>query len=374
MKNFFTFPMFSLACLSLTGCCIFTDNIAVDQADAFVSSAFNEAMAEVNKIKMRPSKVAFSFYADKDVNSVIKKRKPVRNTVQHKKSQQKTELDKKIELEQKVELEQKNNRAQTEKKLITYRLKCEHNRSVTFNNCQLLNVDSLTQKENITRLNFKQIQLRKNNRLNILMQEPSSETGVTSEYNLQCDREDAEMYHNCYHLSGITPFSIKQVKMSIGANQFEVMVEQTIKIKPRKKSEAVVYDNKAPDPQEQYEEKSKWVDSYVDPKPISFKVIMLRDDSLLLSADKESLDSDMEEVLKKNYIDHEDYVLTPGEFKFIRFSEIDEDTRYIAVVADYRDEQHSVWKATYKVEATGNKYPLHIHLKRNEVDILAEEE
>ena len=75
MKKYFTFPMFSLACLSLTGCCIFTDNIAVDQADSFVSAAFNKSMAEVNKIKMRPSKVAFSFYADKDVNSVIKKTK-----------------------------------------------------------------------------------------------------------------------------------------------------------------------------------------------------------------------------------------------------------------------------------------------------------
>jgi type VI secretion system VasD/TssJ family lipoprotein len=364
MKKYFTFPMFSLACLSLTGCCVFTDNIAVDQAESFVSAAFNKSMAEVNKIKMRPSKVAFSFYADKDVNSVIKKRRPVRNT---KSPRQPKGLDQKKTTTQ-------NKTVQNKTTLVTYNLKCEHSRSVTFNNCQLLNLDTLTKNESITRLNFKQIQLRKDNRLNILMQEPSSETGITSEYNLQCSREDPEMYHNCRHLSGKTSFTIKQVKMSIGANQFEVMVHQLITVKPQGKSETVVYDSIAPAPQDEYEEKSKWVDSYVDPKPISFKIVMLRDDSLLLSADKESLDSDIEEALKKNYIDHEDYVLTPGEFKFIRFTEIDEDTRYIGIIADYRDSQHSVWKAAYKVEATGSKYPLHIHLKRNEVDILSEDE
>jgi type VI secretion system protein VasD len=100
---------------------------------------------------------------------------------------------------------------------------------------------------------------------------------------------------------------------------------------------------------------------------------MLRDDSLLLSADQESLTNELEKTLGKNYIDHDDYVLTPGEFKFINFTSIDTETRYIGVIADYRDGTQATWKAAFKVEPTGSRYPLHVHLKRNKVNILAQE-
>jgi len=349
---------------------LFSDTIPVEEAQAFVDKAFKKAEQEVAKIKQRPSKVAFSFYADKDVNAVIKarKQKPTKNAPAILPGS----------ALQKVNAKQPAV-TQTQTQLVKYYLQCEHVRKVTFINCNTLHQTS-TGTIKIPRLYFKQIQLRQNNRLNILI-EPPNDVATTSninEYNLQCKRNNPELYQYCKRLPGAwavnspsegMAFRIEQMKMDINRSQFEILVEQTIKSKPKKRPQTTVAKAPLSAPQTATGE---WVETYVDPKPISFKVLMLRDNSLLLSADQESLKNDLEKTLGKNYIDHDDYVLTPGEFKFVNFTRIDPDTRYVGIIADYRDSTHAIWKKAFKVEPTGSIYPLHVHLKRKEVDILSE--
>ncbi|MNN26917.1 Type VI secretion lipoprotein [compost metagenome] len=92
--------------------------------------------------------------------------------------------------------------------------------------------------------------------------------------------------------------------------------------------------------------------------PIAFKILQLKDDSLLLNADAEQLWNKTKKALGSTYLSADDYVLLPGQFKFVNFRPIDEDANYIAVVADFRDPNSSTWKQVLRVEPHGQKYAL----------------
>lgn len=106
--------------------------------------------------------------------------------------------------------------------------------------------------------------------------------------------------------------------------------------------------------------------------PIAFKVVQLRDDSLLLSADYQSIQDDLKGSLGQNYISHDDYVLVPGQFKFVDFIDIDPKTRFIGIIADYNDIENATWKAVTRVEAKGSKYPLYVQLRKSDIVIRKE--
>ncbi len=106
--------------------------------------------------------------------------------------------------------------------------------------------------------------------------------------------------------------------------------------------------------------------------PIAFKVVQLRDDSLLLSADYQSIREDLKTSLGQNYVSHEDYVLVPGQFKFVNFINIDPKTRFIAVIGDYNDIENANWKVVTKVESKGSKYPLFVQLRKSDIVIRQE--
>lgn len=89
--------------------------------------------------------------------------------------------------------------------------------------------------------------------------------------------------------------------------------------------------------------------------PIAFKILQLKDDSLFLNADHDSLSSDMKGALGTTYITHDDYVLTPTQFKHIANIEINKNTRYIAVYADFYEIDGAVWKGIVQVEPTGGR-------------------
>ncbi len=82
--------------------------------------------------------------------------------------------------------------------------------------------------------------------------------------------------------------------------------------------------------------------------PISLKIIQLKDDSLFMSADYSSLEKDLKGSLGKTYLDHDEYIIDPKQFKYIDFSEVDEDTHYIAVLAFYRDYNNVKWERYHK--------------------------
>ena len=106
--------------------------------------------------------------------------------------------------------------------------------------------------------------------------------------------------------------------------------------------------------------------------PIAFKVVQLRDDSLLLSADFQSIQDDLKGSLGQNYVSHEDYVLVPGQFKFVDFIDIDPKTRFIAIIADYNDIENATWKVVIKVDSKGSKYPLYVQLRKSDIVIRKE--
>jgi type VI secretion system VasD/TssJ family lipoprotein len=363
MKRYFPRSIIGLACLVLSGCCLFSPTVAVEDAQAFVEEAIQQSMAGMIKIKQKPSKVAFSFYASQDVNTVIKEQKP-------------SQYVKKpaVALVQPIQ-KTGSSKLENKKGLIKYKLQCDHSETVTFINCKTIDLASMESPDDTFLLNIQKIQQRKNNRLNIVIEPQSSDSTLsTNEYNVQCERNDPAFYQDCWHLPGDAAleknrFAIVQVRMRRSNNQFEVLVEQIFTGMQAIPQRTIV---QAP-PQPKPLPALKMIETYTDPKPISFKILMLRDDSLLLSADQESLTNELEKTLGKNYIDHDDYVLTPGEFKFINFTSIDTETRYIGVIADYRDGTQATWKAAFKVEPTGSRYPLHVHLKRNKVNILAQE-
>lgn len=106
--------------------------------------------------------------------------------------------------------------------------------------------------------------------------------------------------------------------------------------------------------------------------PIAFKVLQLKDDSLLLNVDPEQLAKDLKKALGSTYITEDDYVLQPGQFKFIDFARIDKATRYVAIVADFHDQNGAVWKQAFRLEPNGRRYALLMTLHGNRVAIVDE--
>lgn len=104
-----------------------------------------------------------------------------------------------------------------------------------------------------------------------------------------------------------------------------------------------------------------------DSTPIEFQLFELEDDSKLLAADYDSLTADFEDALVSNYIDHSDFTMLPGQFKFIEPFEVDEDTRYIGVMAHFGDPEVSQWKKVIKIKSIGTEYHVLILFKEQEV-------
>lgn len=107
--------------------------------------------------------------------------------------------------------------------------------------------------------------------------------------------------------------------------------------------------------------------------PIAFKFIQLKDNSLFLQADFEGLFNDMENALGTTYLKHDDYMLLPSEFKFIEPFGLEEDTRYVAVIAAYNDYANKEWKAIEKIKSKGKQYSLLLHFDDKQVSMKKQE-
>ncbi|MFK5668762.1 type VI secretion system lipoprotein TssJ [Pseudomonas shirazica] len=110
------------------------------------------------------------------------------------------------------------------------------------------------------------------------------------------------------------------------------------------------------------------------PSSIVFKVLQLRDDSLLLDATYEQVEEDLDKSLGTTLISVDDYRLTPGQFKFIEHEEINERTRYIAVVARLGDNPKGRWKDAVRIQARGYNHTVHVHFENNAVELRQDSE
>lgn len=101
--------------------------------------------------------------------------------------------------------------------------------------------------------------------------------------------------------------------------------------------------------------------------PVEFQLFELEDDSMLMSADFDELKTDAKKALKSNFVNVYDYVLMPGQFKFISAFEVDESTHYIGVMARFSEPELSEWKRAVKIINTGREYHLLVYLKDYDV-------
>ncbi|MQU04253.1 type VI secretion system lipoprotein TssJ [Pseudomonas helleri] len=106
--------------------------------------------------------------------------------------------------------------------------------------------------------------------------------------------------------------------------------------------------------------------------PIAFKVLQLSDDSLLRNASLQTLMDDLKKTLGSTWIRADDYLLQPGQFKFIDPQSLDEDTRFIAVIAHYYDADNAQWKQTLRVDPKGHQYALLVQLDAASVELKGE--
>jgi type VI secretion system protein VasD len=106
--------------------------------------------------------------------------------------------------------------------------------------------------------------------------------------------------------------------------------------------------------------------------PIAIKIFQLRDDSLLHNTVYSGLEQEPAKALRSTYIRDDDYLLTPGQFKFVPFEAIDADTRFIAVIANYSNQQDATWKQVLRVQPRGRKVVLAVQI--NDSQILLKEE
>ncbi len=106
--------------------------------------------------------------------------------------------------------------------------------------------------------------------------------------------------------------------------------------------------------------------------PIAFKVLQLTDDSLLVNASPQAMAEDMKKTLGSTYIRADDYLLQPGQFKFVDLRALDEDTRFIAVIADYHSSDVGQWKQHLRVEPKGRQYAVLVQLDATQVSLKGE--
>lgn len=108
--------------------------------------------------------------------------------------------------------------------------------------------------------------------------------------------------------------------------------------------------------------------------PIEFQVVLLAEDSKLLATDYDQATADVEKALGKNYLDHQEYTLLPGQYKYLPPIKLDEETRYIGVIARYADPDHAQWRKVIKVKSMGQAYQILVHLRQSEVELQKEEQ
>ncbi|MFR0716261.1 type VI secretion system lipoprotein TssJ [Enterobacterales bacterium BD_CKDN230030183-1A_HGKHYDSX7] len=106
--------------------------------------------------------------------------------------------------------------------------------------------------------------------------------------------------------------------------------------------------------------------------PIAVKILQLRDDSVLRNSLYQSLDKDSAKTLRSTYIRGDDYLLFPGQFKFVPFTKVHAESRYIAVIADYGSEQDATWQQVLQIAPQGRHIVLSVLVQDSQL-VLKEE-
>lgn len=107
--------------------------------------------------------------------------------------------------------------------------------------------------------------------------------------------------------------------------------------------------------------------------PIAVKVLQLRDDSLLLNSVYQQLELDPAKALRSTYIRGDDYLLSPGQFKFVPFEPLHADTRFIAVIADYNSLESATWQQVLRIAPRGRRVVLSLQVQDTQIELKEED-
>lgn len=112
-----------------------------------------------------------------------------------------------------------------------------------------------------------------------------------------------------------------------------------------------------------------------EPSPVEMQLVYLSEDSRFESMDFDQLDDKpLPDVLGKNYIDHQDYTLTPDQYKPLALLRTSGENRYLGVIVRYSDPNVTEWKKIIKLSGIGRQYYILVHVRANEVELRKEEE
>ncbi|MCO7517139.1 type VI secretion system lipoprotein TssJ [Pseudomonas guariconensis] len=106
--------------------------------------------------------------------------------------------------------------------------------------------------------------------------------------------------------------------------------------------------------------------------PIAIKILQLRDDSLLRNSVYQLLAQDPAKTLRSTYIRDDDYLLFPGQFKFVPFEPLHADTRFIAVIGDYASQENATWQQVLRIAPRGRQIVLSVLV--NDTQIVLKEQ
>jgi type VI secretion system protein VasD len=109
-------------------------------------------------------------------------------------------------------------------------------------------------------------------------------------------------------------------------------------------------------------------------QPIALQIVQLAEESRLLASDYDQIHRDLPATLGKNYLDHQDYSLLPGQFRYLSASPLGAQTRYLGVIAHYADPEQAQWRQLIRVDPLGHHYQLLIQLQSHTIRLQRDEE
>nr|WP_082671412.1 type VI secretion system lipoprotein TssJ [Vibrio sp. MEBiC08052] len=103
--------------------------------------------------------------------------------------------------------------------------------------------------------------------------------------------------------------------------------------------------------------------------PVEVQVFELEDDSMFMSADYDTIKANYKKALRSNFVRDYDYMLMPGQFKFVNAFKVAPETHYIGVMAHFAEPELSEWKKAVKVLNKGREYHLLMLFKDYDVKL-----
>ncbi|MFC3913758.1 type VI secretion system lipoprotein TssJ [Pseudaeromonas sharmana] len=115
-------------------------------------------------------------------------------------------------------------------------------------------------------------------------------------------------------------------------------------------------------------------DNKTSEDPVRMLVFQLADDSRLLAATREELQSDPKQALGVNYLWHQEYTLVPGQFKALAIGAVNPESHYLAAVVlnDLADAHH--WRASVRIHPIGHRYQILLTRQHKQLIVKKDEE